>query len=232
MVRPQLSPSLQESAAEQAVVVLRAYYAAPSAPGAGFTGGFWDGFDPSGTRATSQDVWTSDDVASCALLSAPLGGQAVVELLDRQAGHFNDLLTGVGPDRDLVDLEGVDGPEFAAVRDLYAGLRGLPGVGQTRATKPLARKRPRLVPIVDRVVRETVFAGLRYQWGPLHALLRANGRELHARLSGLREGAGLSEEVSVLRVFDVLAWMDGSGNTARVLRGHPIQPVDLGESEG
>ncbi|MDN2934235.1 DUF6308 family protein, partial [Campylobacter coli] len=41
-----------------------------------FIGSHWDGFDPSGTRAASANVFTADDVASTALLNPPTSGQA------------------------------------------------------------------------------------------------------------------------------------------------------------
>ncbi|QQZ19448.1 DUF6308 family protein [Rhodococcus sp. 21391] len=39
--------------------------------------------------------------------------------------------------------------------------------------------------------------------------LRADDGALHHRLVSIREEAGLPEEISALRVFDVIAWMDG-----------------------
>ncbi|MDI9940656.1 DUF6308 family protein [Rhodococcus sp. IEGM 1351] len=39
--------------------------------------------------------------------------------------------------------------------------------------------------------------------------LRADDGALHHRLLSIREEAGLPEEISALRVFDVIAWMDG-----------------------
>ncbi|MFC9768511.1 DUF6308 family protein [Rhodococcus jostii] len=39
--------------------------------------------------------------------------------------------------------------------------------------------------------------------------LRADDAALHHRLLSIRDAAGLPEEISALRVFDVIAWMDG-----------------------
>ena len=72
----------------------------------------------------------------------------------------------------------------------------------------MARKRPRLVPIYDKVLRQVM--GLeKGQWAPLNAALRANGGEPQERLLGLQRGAGLPASVSALRVLDVIAWRDG-----------------------
>ncbi len=129
----------------------------------------------------------------------------------------------IGPDRDFVEVASADGPDFEAVRSLYSALQGLAGIGETRATKLIARKRPRLVPIVDDVIKRTVFNNATRHWSPLHEALNKDEKALWNRLVHLREQADLSPYVSVLRVFDVLAWMEGSGNSGRVLRGEPIR---------
>lgn len=207
-----LMPSLLPGAEDQGVRVLRAYFANLVGEGRGYTGGSWDTFDPAGTRGMSADTFTSDDLAACALLSTSIKGKATRELLDPKNG-FGSLLHSIGPDRDFITLESTTGSEFAPVRALYVQLCRISGIGETRATKLLARKRPRLVPIVDSVVRKHIFSNGRKHWEPLHAALKANDNALWERLVELRDLAELPEDVSVLRVFDVLAWMDGSGNT-------------------
>jgi len=42
-------------------------------------------------------------------------------------------------------------------------------------------------------------------WEPLRLALRANDDALHHRLLRLRTAAGLPEQISALRVFDVIA---------------------------
>ncbi|RYF61220.1 MAG: hypothetical protein EOO27_02890 [Comamonadaceae bacterium] len=44
---------------------------------------------------------------------------------------------------------------------------------------------------------------------PVREALRADEGALHHRLLSIREEASLPEEISALRVFDVIAWMDG-----------------------
>ncbi|WP_370185118.1 DUF6308 family protein [Rhodococcus wratislaviensis] len=44
---------------------------------------------------------------------------------------------------------------------------------------------------------------------PVREALRADDGALHRRLLNIRSRAGLAEEISVLRVFDVIVWMDG-----------------------
>ncbi|KXF53529.1 hypothetical protein AXA44_44265 [Rhodococcus sp. SC4] len=44
---------------------------------------------------------------------------------------------------------------------------------------------------------------------PVREALRADDGALHHRLLSIREEAGLPDEISALRVFDVIEWMDG-----------------------
>lgn len=206
-----LTPSLQDSQEDRAVRVLRHYYRPLSGKNTGFTGGAWDTFDPSANRAASTNTFTAEDLLSASLLSAPIKGRAVVELLDRRRAEFEILLTNLGPDRDFVDQPGVDRASFAPAWELWAALRALPQIGPTRASKLLARKRPHLIPVLDDFINEYVLAGSGNLWAPLHEALNAHDRALHHRLLRIRQVAGLSAAVSPLRVFDVLAWMDASG---------------------
>ena len=49
----------------------------------------------------------------------------------------------------------------------------------------------------------------RSQLNPVREALRADDGALHHRLLSISEEAGLPREISALRVFDVIAWMDG-----------------------
>lgn len=100
---------------------------------------------------------------------------------------------------------------------LFHAVRSLHGVGLTRATKLLARKRPRLAPIVDGIVKHTVFNGGPHYWAPLHAALRADDTKLWKYLNEAHAAAVLDPAVTPLRVFDVLAWMDGVDHSRKAL---------------
>lgn len=215
-----LTPSLQEAARDRAVRLLQQYYA-PSTPSSGYTGGLWDSFDPAGNRTASANTFTGDDVAACALLSTEIHGRPTAELLVHQRRRFETLLERIGPDREFIEEASADAAPFEPVRELYRALVGLPHIGQTRATKLIARKRPRLVPIVDEVVARSVFSGLQTHWSPLLRALQAQDRRLWNRLIALRNDAGLDDSVPVIRVFDVLAWLDGSGEAEKVLSPKP-----------
>ncbi|WAC16886.1 DUF6308 family protein [Micrococcus sp. SL257] len=158
-------------------------------------------------------MFTSDDVASAALLNTPVPGHAVVHLLITQRERFAGLLEAVGPDRDFIDVDpDPSGKDMAPVYALYEALEGLADVGPTIASKLLARKRPRLFPIIDSDLRRTVFHETRKDGyvgrALLHAEFSAQERTIWQRLESYRCAAALPAEVTTLRVFDVLAWME------------------------
>lgn len=209
-----LPDCLQPGNESRAIDLLRYYYTAETKKRRPlFSGGQWDNWDPSGTRAASQNTFTSDDLTSLALLGVTVSGDVALQVLVQQRHTYEALLRTIPTDRDLVDVDDVSdaGEVFGPVWALWRELRTLTGMGPTKISKLLARKRPRVVPVYDSVLRKHVFPSGE-QWRPLHAALRRetpHGR-LHDRLEQLRRDAGLIPEVSPLRVFDVLAWLEGS----------------------
>ncbi|MFB7331161.1 DUF6308 family protein [Streptomyces adustus] len=69
-----------------------------------------------------------------------------------------------------------------------------------------SRKRPRLLPAYDQVVR-CVLGRPKSFWLDLHGALRADDHALHRDLTALRHSADLPATVSALRVCDVVLWM-------------------------
>jgi hypothetical protein len=191
----------------RALDLLRRYYG----PGFGepgfYTGSLFDVWDSTGTRAQDVDRFTADDLVAVGLLSVDVDPRAAIQLLSTRAGEFAALLAAVGPDRDLADENAVHDQDWVGWR-LQQELQDLPGTGPTTASKLFARKRPRLRPIWDSVVAQ-VTGGRERLWAPLQTALSAEDRTLHRRLQDLRAAAGLPPQVSVLRVFDVIAWMEG-----------------------
>lgn len=197
---------LQNPDDAEALRLLRRYYASDE-NGPAAVGALWDAFDPSGQRASDADRLTSDDLVSLSLLSENVPGSAAHTLLVTDAERFSRLLADVGPDRDLgAQAEPVD--DDGAGSRLYAAVRKLDGMGPTRASKLLARKRPRLFPIRDGVVEQVLGLGRDF-WEPLRAALRADDSALDKRLGRLHAQVGLPPEVTRLRVLDVLAWREG-----------------------
>ena len=131
---------------------------------------------------------------------------AASALLVERADELGELLTELGPDRELVQEKTAWPDDWVGWR-LWQQLVNLPGVGPTMASKLYARKRPRLRPVYDSVVAKVVRSD--QLWEPLRAELQVN-EALHPRLVRLGEGAQLPAAVPALRVFDVVTWMEGT----------------------
>jgi uncharacterized protein DUF6308 len=145
------------------------------------------------------------------LLDVRLKPSAVRDLLTDN-NPFQGMLADV-PDEDIWS-EKIGDKDFAGADELYARLCALPGVKRTRATKLMARKRPRFVPIVDSVILSGLGLSRSWEFQYWADALRDDRRR--QRIEDLRpEGV----EVSVLRLVDVLVWMHCSrGRDARALR--------------
>ncbi|WP_211286642.1 DUF6308 family protein, partial [Pseudonocardia autotrophica] len=75
--------------------------------------------------------------------------------------------------------------------------------------KLIARKRPRLVPIRDRIVlAELNHPGVGY-WRDLQHALREDDGRLAQELAAIRDHAELPDQISVIRTFDILVWTTG-----------------------
>lgn len=164
-------------------------------------------FDTWGSRVEGRV--TSDDLVAVGFLSVKVPSQAAVKLVAEPAPELAALLSHPDTrDRDLVEVDPASiTPEWAPWQ-LYGHVRALPGVGPTIASKILARKCPRLLPIWDSLVGQVCGPSTGF-WNGLAEALQADGGELHGRLVRLRREARLHEGISVLRTFDVIAWMEG-----------------------
>ncbi len=210
-----LPTALQVEDDEAAVRSLVRYFGRVVGAPDSYTGAVWDDWDPSGRRAQDADDFTSDDCMAGTLLSVSIPGPAAHTLLVRDRKRFSALLANVGPDRDLATGEGPITEDWPG-SVLYWAVRELHGVGRTKASKLLARKRPALIPIWDSVIGGVTQAGDSF-WEPLRQELRADDAALHRRLLRLRDRAGLSPAVTALRVFDVVCWLEGKDRGYRLV---------------
>ncbi|TQK49874.1 hypothetical protein FBY35_0150 [Streptomyces sp. SLBN-118] len=194
--------------AEQVVDDLRRYFGIGLPPGAGvFTGGRFEHLAGGGDRRQVADRFTAEDLVAVQTLSVTVPAPVALDLLEGPLGtQLSELLRGIPSDTDLSDADisvVADGsPAYRAwclLEDEYK-------IGWVIAGKLLARKRPRLLPVYDRVVRCALGHPPSF-WTDLRTALREDDATLHHRLLGLRQSAGLPETVSALRVADVAVWM-------------------------
>ncbi|HEY9389216.1 MAG TPA: DUF6308 family protein [Mycobacteriales bacterium] len=189
---------------------LRLYYGVdlPAGEQPAFTGGRFDFLGGGGDRPESQDTMTATDLVAVQLLGVDIPGEAALGLLEGRLGvEIAGYLSQIDPRIELgsdaaSELIRPGGAADAAWRLLEAR----DGIGWVTASKLLARKRPRLVPVYDRVVRCALGAPGHF-WEYLHHALRADQGRLRTRLEEVRQQADLPEATSPLRVLDVVLWM-------------------------
>ena len=108
-----------------------------------------------------------------------------------------------------------DSVPWLALRQLFDAFAGIRGVGLSKATKALHRKRPALIPMLDSVVQKYLAdqdPGTQAPFGERAlALVRGYKSDLDRNRSALltlRRELGRVCELSEVRILDLLIWAD------------------------
>ncbi|MBB5868418.1 hypothetical protein F4553_001797 [Allocatelliglobosispora scoriae] len=171
------------------------------------------------------DMFTLDDLLATTLLDISWRPLAIRTLL-AGGGHLTAGLATLPTDLDLWNAS-PDILRSAGV--LHQWLDKLPGVGPVIASKLLARKRPRLVPIHDSVVLRVLAPPENQFWTTLATALTES--TLRSEIEALRPSG--VDSPSLLRLLDVAIWTCHSrARNARKARGAvgitepgPVPPV-------
>lgn len=205
-----LETALAPEHRDVAIKLLRGYFRT-------FEGANFERFAGGGDRLEVRDRFTSDDLVAITMLGVSLKPAAALEILEVRRESFYETLKKVPSDVSFEAMEaGALGEEWP-VRQLLSDLTAIPDIGTTRATKLMARKRPSLVPILDSVVNQLLRVENERYWKPLHAWLTEDDSANAKHLRKLRDEAGIGSDISVIRVFDILAWRAGRGDVERML---------------
>lgn len=215
-----LSNLLDVAADSQSVTDVATYFRPPVEPGGTppYTGRRFESFAGGGDHRAVANRVSAEDLVAVTMLSVDVPGRVALQLLDGPLGdQVAELLTQVPTDVALHELGAaallVPG---SLVRQVWDLLEAPHGMGWVIAGKVLARKRPHLVPVYDNVVRCALGAP-NGMWTWLHEALTADDSSLTTQLRGVRDAAGAPEQVSLLRVLDVILWMrhhDGHQHSA------------------
>lgn len=193
---------------EVALGYLNRYFGKDEWAGQEFTGAH---FESLGTP--EPENMTAEDMIAVACLSIHVPARATLGVLGKQqdqiSAHLAEIPTGVA----LEDIPYDEHEKYfggtSPAMSLWRLLRAHRGVGATTASKIMARKRPALVPIYDSVVGgATGFPNSNGTWLAWHQAFSTNA-EFTNRLLSLRSAARL-EQVSLLRILDVVLWMHGT----------------------
>jgi len=202
---------------DEAAALVTEYYTKLYRNDAPQTGSRFDNWAGGGDCGEAADIVTADDVLAVSFLSVQVPAAAAIGLLETYRAKVTSLLEEIPTDLDLAvvasdDYEDLLGAQSPATK-LWHLLRGTDtyrwGIGPTTASKIMARKRPRLIPIYDSVVGPLMNLNDHgTQWRTWHTAL-TDGSGLPERLRAIRETSGIDAQISDLRTMDVVLWMHG-----------------------
>ena len=176
-----------------------------------FSGAYFERLDGGGDRAGVRNRITGADIVAVSMLSVTIPSDSVKKL-DELSDTISDHLEHIPWDLNLVDAGADQIGESSPAWKLWDALTKIDHIGWVTANKLLARKRPLLLPVYDNVVRD-LFDAPTSLWASLQATLASDDRALFNRLLAIREAAGVGDDISPLRVFDVVCWRLGMGYT-------------------
>ncbi|WP_207346088.1 DUF6308 family protein [Arthrobacter sp. E3] len=213
---------LESNHVEQAAALVNEYYTKTYRRDEIQTGARFESWADGGDARKVVNTITADDLIAVTFLSVDVPGAAAIGILETHKNEISGLLEQIPANLELANVSAEDfavrlGPDSAAVK-LWKILRQSNaerwGVGQTIASKIMARKRPRLIPIYDSVVAPLM--GLKdsdNQWITWHDVL-TDGTGLPERLKTIHKLSGVAPDASALRIMDVVLWKYGKSLTS------------------
>ncbi len=178
-----------------------------------FSGSLFDSFGGGGDRPDIEDQITREDVLAVTAVNAPVPAAVASLLLTRPASvRLVTWLRQLPTDVDLWDAEddtlATATKAWDEIRTIYEAGTTSAADGGFAASKLLARKRPRLIPLYDEKVRGVVHLAEGASWWlSLRDAMRVDGEDNEVRF---RVCAAMREAdvgyVSVLRGLDVILW--------------------------
>ncbi|QDO42527.1 hypothetical protein FNV62_34350 [Streptomyces sp. RLB3-17] len=192
--------------------LLRRYWAVLPNGTPAYTGARFERLTGGGDQPEVANHFTPADFIAVDTLSVDVPVRAVLHVLEPTGPNpYSRLLSQIPVDLELAAAEERHVAKDSPAWNLWQSLRDVDGIGSVGAGKLLARKRPRLLPIYDSVIKkvfERPSTDLSF-WSDVRRALRADGRMLVAHLEDVRGLAGLGEDIGVLRVLDTAAWLHG-----------------------
>jgi hypothetical protein len=194
----------------QSEIDLRRYFGVGLGQGElpSFTGGRFELLAGGGDQPEVRDEFTPADLLAVEMLSVRVPAPVGLDLLDGPLGkqaaeHLRRIPTDVPLWSD--DAERLIADDGAASL-LWQLLKEQEGVGWVTAGKLLARKRPRLVPVYDEIVKCAMGKPGNF-WAVLRDALPRDDCSLLRNIRTLKEASEIPSTVTELRTLDVAIWM-------------------------
>lgn len=179
-----------------------------------FSGARFELLSPSWRDKTQAFEITPEDIVATQCLGVEFKGRQIIELLEEKRVRITELLkdSRISPNAQLwddnqEDVEAQDSPANQLWRLLKRPKNN--GIGATKASKLMARKRPNLFPVYDKWVKAALGRknadGFWKTYREL-VLIDIDGKPLHEHLQQLVDELSLPREVTPLRACDVILW--------------------------
>jgi hypothetical protein len=159
------------------------------------------------SQAAAVNVFDERDLRLANRGGARISAAEQAAILERRV-QIERALRGIGRDASLLDPQ----VPWSALTRLFGGFAEIRGVGFSKMTKALHRKRAALIPILDSVVQAYLAIDDPPDSFAEHAtaLVRSYKRDLDRNRSALRsvrrELAAGGHELSEVRILDILIW--------------------------
>lgn len=214
-----IRPAVEAIPKSTGIDYLKEYYSS-NAPF--YTGSYFESLE---SYNNPENRITASDLYAVGTLNTPIRRKAAMGILITEADEIDALLSQVtGRKLSTLSKEERDehlGPDSAAQK-LYVALRrkNKPSeekwqVSPTRASKIMARKRPHLIPINDRIIKNAIEKKTKDNDWKLWWEALTEDDYLEDRAETLRQAID-RPRLSTLRVLDVLLWMSGTkGNNTK-----------------
>ena len=151
--------------------------------------------------------FVATDVLAVEALSVKVPPNLAANLFDIQLDQFNSLLRQIPADKDIWEVSDSDLDLGSPAAHLQYRLEGLPRIGPTAskliASKLMASKRPRLIPVIDTLVSELQQLRGGEFWLPMRNQLA--DPERRKKIADVVSCA--PDNVTLLRRIDVALWM-------------------------
>lgn len=163
-----------------------------------------------GDADADPNLITAQDIAAILCLGVNLKGLAVIDLLEYKSDEIACHLSKISSEANLWDPSQAD----IELRDSDANklwwlLRRINDIGPVKASKLMARKRPRLIPIYDQWIEKALRLGSPTgYWTKCRELMLTSqeGVPLHEQLRSLVLSLDIPQTITPLRACDVILW--------------------------
>jgi hypothetical protein len=198
---PSLVNHLEESGGSYAKSSLEAYLYKNA-----YTGSCFETF-----RSDDNNNYTAQDIVAVSMLSVNIPPSASRWILGAGKQRLNELLKGI--DETLsIDNTAADLAKGSTAWKLWNEIHSLSGIGETKASKLLAVKRPSLFPIYDQHVAKALKLSPHVYWEPWQSFMQSeDGKKATKIVTQLADSLGKGD-LSPLRLLDIVIWMQQHGH--------------------